>query len=189
MRVPSRKGFRGSGEPWRAWCTPAAVRLGVRSARLRMTDPAVARSTAHPCAARRLTRSPSSLLTALDFQRYILPDRHRMDAMSERQGNTERSLIAADDVPVHQTQNRRSAESKLRRGKRHCPVCLSPLVKIAGRTRLMRSCPTCRAHPSDSKRCSRCGASGSIWENKQEAACQACGLHGPKASVIAEAEA
>jgi hypothetical protein len=109
--------------------------------------------------------------------------------MSDERADTERSLIEAGDVPAHESQNRRSARSKLRRGKRHCPVCLAPLVKVAGRTRLMRSCPACRAHPSDSKRCSRCRASGSIWENKQGAACQACGLHGAKASVIAEAGA
>jgi hypothetical protein len=53
----------------------------------------------------------------------------------------------------------------------------------------MRSCSACHAHPSESKRCSRCGASGSIWENKQGAACQACGLHGPKPSVVAGADA
>lgn len=91
----------------------------------------------------------------------------------------------ADDVAPHQPQNRLSSETKLRRGKRHCPVCLSPLAKVAGRTRLMRSCPACGAHPSAAKSCSRCGASDSIWENKLAAACQACGLHGPKPSVIA----
>ena len=95
----------------------------------------------------------------------------------------------ADDIAPHQPQNRASSESKLRRGKRHCPVCLSPLAKVAGRTRPMRSCSACRAHPSESKRCRRCGASGSIWENKQGAACQACGLHGPKPSVVAGADA
>jgi hypothetical protein len=94
-----------------------------------------------------------------------------------------------DDVAPHQPQNRSSSASKLRRGKRHCPVCLAPLAKVAGRTRLMRSCSACHAHPSESKRCSRCGASGSIWENKQGATCQACGLHGPKLSVVAEADA
>ena len=90
----------------------------------------------------------------------------------------------AGDVPSHQPQNRRSAESKLRRGKRHCPLCLTPLNKIAGRTRLMRSCSACNAHPSEAKHCRRCGASGSIWENRQGAACQACGLNGTKMTVI-----
>jgi hypothetical protein len=91
-----------------------------------------------------------------------------------------------DDIAPHQPQNRASSSSKLRRGKRHCPVCLSPLAKIAGRTRLMRSCSACQAHPSASKRCLRCGASVGIWENKLAAACQACGLNGPKPSVISE---
>jgi hypothetical protein len=53
----------------------------------------------------------------------------------------------------------------------------------------MRSCSSCGAHPSAVKRCSRCSASGSIWENKQGAACQACGLHGLKSAVIAGAYA
>jgi hypothetical protein len=89
------------------------------------------------------------------------------------------------DVAPHQSQNRESSDSKRRRSKRHCPVCLSRLAKIASRTRLLRSCALCGAHPSDAKSCLRCGASGSIWENKQGAACRACGLHGQKSSVIA----
>lgn len=94
-----------------------------------------------------------------------------------------------DDIAPHQPRNRASSASKLRRGKRHCPVCLAPLGKIVGRTRLMRSCPACGAHPQDSKRCLRCAASGSIWEGERGAACQARGLHGPKPSVIAPADA
>ncbi|WP_435016471.1 hypothetical protein TA3x_004037 [Tundrisphaera sp. TA3] len=65
----------------------------------------------------------------------------------------------ADDIPPHRPQNRSSATSKLRRGRRHCPIYLEPLGKVAGRTRLMRSCSACLAHPSPSKRCLRCGAS------------------------------
>jgi hypothetical protein len=95
----------------------------------------------------------------------------------------------AEDIAPHQPRNRGSSTSKLRRGKRHCPVCLSALSKVAGRTRLMRSCSACQAHPAAAKSCLRCGASGSIWENKHGAACQACGLHGPKPSVIAEGAA
>ena len=45
-----------------------------------------------------------------------------------------------EDIAPHQPQNSESSTSKLRRGKRHCPVCLAPLTKVAGRTRLMRSC-------------------------------------------------
>ena len=94
-----------------------------------------------------------------------------------------------EDVAPHQPQNRSSSASKLRRGKRHCPVCLSPLTKVHSRTRLMRSCSSCNAHPSHSKRCQRCGASNSIWENKQGAACRSCGHHGNKSLVIAEVAA
>lgn len=90
-----------------------------------------------------------------------------------------------EDLPApHLPQNRRSAESKLRRGGKHCPVCLAPLQKNAGRTRVMRSCTTCQAHVSAGKRCLRCGADA-LWENKRGAACQACGLHGEKPAVIA----
>jgi hypothetical protein len=95
----------------------------------------------------------------------------------------------ADDVAPHQPQNRAASPSKLRRGKRHCPVCLAPLGKVAGRTRLMRSCSACGAHPQESKRCLRCGATGSIWEGRRGAACQACGLHGPKPAVVTGADA
>jgi hypothetical protein len=92
-----------------------------------------------------------------------------------------------DDVAPHRPRNRLSSESKLRRGGRHCPVCLSPLAKIAGRTRLMRSCSACGAHPDADKRCLRCHATGRIWEGKRGAACQACGMHGAKSAVIAPA--
>jgi hypothetical protein len=95
----------------------------------------------------------------------------------------------ANDAAPHQPQNRLTSESKLRRGKHHCPVCLSPLAKNATRTRLMRACTVCRARPSAVKRCSRCRVSGSVWENKRGAACQACGLHGSKATVILNADA
>lgn len=86
--------------------------------------------------------------------------------------------------PPHRPQNRGSSESKLRRGGKHCPVCLAPLRKNAPRTRLMRSCEACQAHPSQGKRCRRCGADA-VWENKAGAACQGCGLHGEKREVIA----
>jgi hypothetical protein len=77
-----------------------------------------------------------------------------------------------------------SGESKLRRSPRNCPLCLASLGKIAPRTRLMKMCSECQAHPSPDKECSRCG-SRSIWENKQAAACRQCGLHGAKSTVIA----
>src|SRR6478672_4485193 len=82
-------------------------------------------------------------------------------------------------------QNRATAESKLRRSPRHCPVCLAALGKIAPRTRLLKMCSECRAHPSAEKECSRCGARA-VWENKRGAACRQCGLHGAKSTVIAD---
>ena len=93
--------------------------------------------------------------------------------------------LAADDIPPHQPRNRSSAESKLRRGKRHCPICLRPFGKNATRTKRMRSCVACRACPQAAKRCLRCGQLGGIWESPGAAGCQACGLHGPKPAVIA----
>jgi hypothetical protein len=89
----------------------------------------------------------------------------------------------ADEPPRHQQRNRGSAESKLRRGGKHCPVCLAPLRKNARRTRVMRACTVCEAHVSHQKRCSRCGAEA-LWENKSGAACQSCGLYGAKIAVI-----
>jgi len=46
-------------------------------------------------------------------------------------------------------------------------------------------CVRCRAHPSVSKQCIRCGGEA-IWENKFSAACQGCGTHGKKVTVIAK---
>ena len=86
--------------------------------------------------------------------------------------------------PPHLPQNRQTSASKLRRGGRHCPVCLEALPKNAGRTRRLRFCRKCQAHPSQGKRCIRCGAE-SIWENKQQAACPSCAQHGSKRDVIA----
>lgn len=85
--------------------------------------------------------------------------------------------------PRHLPRNRGVAPSKLRRDGRHCPVCLAALPKNAGRTRRVRFCPGCQAHPSPGKRCLRCGAGG-IWENKQTAACGVCAHHGAKRDVI-----
>ena len=86
-------------------------------------------------------------------------------------------------VLPHHPQNRGTSESKLRRGGRHCPVCVAALPKNAGRTRRVRFCPACQAHPSREKRCLRCGADG-VWENKQAAGCGACAHHGAKRDVI-----
>ncbi len=100
--------------------------------------------------------------------------------MSSRAGR----LDGEEDPPRHRPQNRDSSESKLRRGGKHCPLCLAPIRKNAARTRLIRSCTACRAHVSAGKQCQRCGHRA-IWENKSGAACRSCGLHGAKAAVIA----
>lgn len=89
-----------------------------------------------------------------------------------------------DAGPPHRPQNRQTSASKLRRGGRHCPVCLEPLPKNAGRTRRVRYCPACGAHPSQGKHCLRCGAEA-VWESRQRAACRSCALHGSKCEVIA----
>jgi hypothetical protein len=78
--------------------------------------------------------------------------------------------------------NRNDATSKLRRGGRHCPVCLAPLAKNAARTRRRRGCVACGAHPS-TKHCARC-ASATLWESRTGAGCTACGLAGPKRDVV-----
>lgn len=94
-------------------------------------------------------------------------------------------MKTAEESPEpHISRNRKTAPSKLRRGRKSCPLCLAPLGKTAARTRLRRECTSCRAHPSGGKRCVRCSAEA-IWETKAAAACQSCGLHGRKAAVIA----
>src|SRR5262245_41711001 len=89
------------------------------------------------------------------------------------------------DIPGHISKNRKSAESKLRRSKKNCPVCMVPFEKNAKRTKRVRVCLACQAHPSVGKRCIRCAAD-TIWENKEAAACQSCGAHGQKLAVIAD---
>ena len=93
------------------------------------------------------------------------------------------SDVVDPEIPRHRPQNRREAESKLRRNPRCCPICLTELPKTSKRTRLMRYCPHCQAHPSRGKRCARCGQDA-VWETKGKAACRSCGLHGGKADVI-----
>ncbi len=80
-------------------------------------------------------------------------------------------------------QNRDSAESKLRRNKKYCPVCLAELKKNTGRTRRRRSCVSCRATPMNDKRCVRCRAEN-VWEGPKGAACRTCGHHGRKEDVV-----
>jgi|SRR5688572_17454305 len=88
-----------------------------------------------------------------------------------------------DETPKHLSQNRESAESKQRRSRTKCPICLVGFEKNAKRTRRVSMCISCQAHPSIGKRCSRCNAEA-IWENKASAACQSCGAHGKKDAVI-----
>jgi hypothetical protein len=83
--------------------------------------------------------------------------------------------------------NRQTSQSKLRRGKRNCPVCLAALPANQARTRLVRACPECQAHPSKGKRCRRCHAEA-IWECKRGAACMACGAHGSRSAVVRSLE-
>jgi hypothetical protein len=95
---------------------------------------------------------------------------------------------AADaSTPVrHVSRNRRDAPSKLRRGGRHCPICLAAFVKNAKRTRRVRCCDACGAHPQADKTCASCGADA-IWQARGQAACQRCGAHGEAHVVIAGA--
>jgi hypothetical protein len=88
-----------------------------------------------------------------------------------------------DEIVPHFPQNKDTADSKLRRGHKHCPVCLTAFVKNATRTRLLKKCVFCQAQPSQSIKCSKCLAAD-IWQNKTQAACQSCGLHGKKSEVI-----
>ena len=94
------------------------------------------------------------------------------------------NLAGTDEqIPPHQPQNRETAESKLRRGKKHCPLCLARLTKVVTGQRVRRSCLTCGAHPQAEKSCRRCAGHG-VWEGPRGAACQRCGLHGAKRAVI-----
>lgn len=92
---------------------------------------------------------------------------------------------ADDETPArHAPRNRDAAESKLRRDRRHCPVCLKPLPRIAGQGRLAHKCASCEAQPQRDKRCAKCFQEA-VWETVSRAACQGCGNHGSKLRVIA----
>ena len=93
--------------------------------------------------------------------------------------------MKVSDVPEalrHRAQNRHTAASKLRRNERYCPVCLARLKLIASRGRRRRNCVVCRAQRSGPRVCRRCRGAD-VWENKTDAACRGCGLHGPKWDV------
>ena len=92
----------------------------------------------------------------------------------------------ASTLVRHVPRNRRNAPSKLRRGGRHCPICLAAFVKNAKRTRRVRGCEACGAHPQADKICASCGADA-IWLARGQAACQRCGAHGEADAIIAGA--
>lgn len=92
-----------------------------------------------------------------------------------------------DESSKHLPQNRTTAASKLRRGGKHCPVCLTPLLKNATRTKRMKECKACGANPHPEKLCVKCSCGG-VWQSKQGAACQACGLNGNARAVIVDAD-
>ena len=82
------------------------------------------------------------------------------------------------------SQDRDRAESNLRKGGQHCPLCLALLPSIAGKGRSARKCTACGAQPHRGKLCSKCHQEA-IWETSTKAACQACGQHGSKLTVVA----
>ena len=90
--------------------------------------------------------------------------------------------LSNEEIPKHIPRNRKTSHSKLRRGGKHCPVCLEPLEKNARRTRLAKKCYTCEAQHIHGKVCIRCGKE-SIWMSRKGAACQACGFHGKRDEV------
>lgn len=88
-----------------------------------------------------------------------------------------------DDAPArHVPANRKTAVSKLRRGGRHCPICVAPFARIARKTRLEKRCRSCGAHKSHDARCRKCGKLA-VWTSNGWAGCQACGLTGRAADV------
>jgi hypothetical protein len=90
-----------------------------------------------------------------------------------------------DELPVrHTPANRTDQESKLRRDRRHCPVCLAALPRITGKGRLAHKCVRCGAQPQPGKRCAKC-LQEAVWEARTKAACQSCANHGSKVRVVA----
>jgi hypothetical protein len=81
---------------------------------------------------------------------------------------------------------RREAETKLRTDGRSCPLCLRRLPSLSGKGKTANACAACDARRQPGKRCAKCHAEA-IWETKTLAACQACGAHGSKLRVVADA--
>jgi hypothetical protein len=90
-----------------------------------------------------------------------------------------------DDAPRVTPRQRRKAESQLRTGGRHCPVCLTVLPSIAGRSG--RRCTACGAEPRTDVRCAKCHGAAA-WEGRTAAGCALCGHHGSKVQVFAGSE-
>jgi hypothetical protein len=80
------------------------------------------------------------------------------------------SPVRDDEISRHVKENRRSTPAKLRRDRKHCPVCVAPLKKIARRTRLRKSCTECGAQPSPLA-CPSCRAFA-VWAGT---GCMTCG--------------
>ncbi|MEN8218854.1 MAG: hypothetical protein ABFS56_21260 [Pseudomonadota bacterium] len=87
-----------------------------------------------------------------------------------------------EEIPKHYPQNRKRSESKLRKSRKNCPVCLKPLGKNSKRTRLSRKCDICGAQRIETAVCGKCGKC-EIWISRAGAACQLCGNHGQKREV------
>jgi len=94
-----------------------------------------------------------------------------------------RTQLMEAESSRHLPRNRANAVSKVRRGGKHCPVCLAPLPKTATRTRLKRKCAACAAQPIQLGRCRKCGADA-VWAGPAGATCQSCGVRGTKQSVV-----
>jgi hypothetical protein len=107
--------------------------------------------------------------------------------LHERDADTPDGVVGAPSViAVDGASSSQPSEAKRRRSDKYCPVCLAPLEKNATRTRRIRECRSCGAHPQLEKACRRCsGTTGAVWESRTAAACRTCGLHGPKSEVIA----
>ena len=119
------------------------------------------------------------------MQKWPLVNNPDTSSVANERRSIQDTVVSALDEQIepHFPQNRDSSESKLRRDKKRCPICLRKLGKIVGRTRLLKFRQNCQARKSMDKRCKKCQAAGK-WENKIGAACQSCGLHGKKSVVI-----
>ncbi len=89
--------------------------------------------------------------------------------------------------PRAEARERTAREDALRRGGRHCPVCLEVLPRIVAAARTGSRCAHGRAQAAPETRCAKCHQAG-VWEGPKGAACPACGHHGSRVRVIAGRE-